>query len=94
MTRVKTKDCKACQYWKGKRSPKADTFHRIHKCPLNHTKSSAAMESDGVLERHLSSVIERQLRYLSYIGDWDTKSFHVIDANPYPGFLITKKQNL
>ena len=93
LTRVKTKDCKACQYWKGKRGPKADNFHRIHKCPLNHTKSSWAMESDGVLECYLSSVIERQLRYLTYIGDGDTKSFHnVIDANPYPGFLIKKAE--
>ena len=91
--RVKTKDCKACQYWKGKRGPKTDNFHRIHKCPLNHTKSSGAMESDGVLECYLSSVIGRQLRYLTYIGDGDTKSFrNVIDANPYPGFLIKKAE--
>ena len=57
-----TKDCKACKYWKGKRGPRADNFHRIHKCPLNYTKSSGAMESDGVLECYLSSVIERQLK--------------------------------
>ena len=38
--RVKTKYCEACQYWKGKRGPRADNFRRIHKCPLNHTKSS------------------------------------------------------
>ena len=46
----------------------------------------------GVFECYLSSVIERQLRYLTYIGDGDTKSFHVIDANPYPGFLIKKAE--
>ena len=50
-----------------------------------------AMESDGILECYLSSVIERQLRYLTYIVDGDTRSFqNVIDANPYPGFVIKK----
>ena len=48
-----------------------------------------AMESDGVLECYLSSVIERQLRILTYIGNRDTKSFqYVIDANHCPGFVI------
>ena len=48
--RVKTKECKACTYWKGKTSPSADKFQKIHKCLLNHTASSGSMESDGVLE--------------------------------------------
>ena len=75
--RVKSKTCKACSYW---------TFRRIHKCPLNHTKSSGVMEADEVLECFLSSVIKRQLRYLTYIGDGDTKSYqNVVNANPYPG---------
>ena len=91
--RVKTKDCKACQYWKGKSGPKAEKFHTIHKCPLNHTKSSRAMEADGVLECFRTSVIERQLRYLTYIGDGDTKSYqNVTSANPYPGYHIEKAE--
>ena len=91
-TELRRKIVKHVSIGKGKRGPRADNFRRIHKCPLNHTKSSGAMESDGVLECYLSSVIERQLRYLTYIGGGDTKSFHVIDANPYPGFLIKKAE--
>ena len=91
--RVKTKACKACQYWKGKRGPRADKFRRIHKCPLNHTKSSGAMEADGVSECFLTSVNERKLRYLTYIGDGDTKSYqNVVAANPYPGYNIGKAE--
>ena len=91
--RVKTKTCKACSYWKGKTGAKAEKFRRIHKCPLNHTKSSGAMEADGVLECFLSSVIKRQLRYLTYIGDGDTKSFqNVVNANPYPSHEIVKAE--
>ena len=38
--RVMTKDCKACKYWKDKDGTRADNFLIIHKCPLDHTKSS------------------------------------------------------
>ena len=58
--RVKTKTCKACAYWKGKTGMKAEGFRRIHKCPLNHTTSSGAMEADGVLECFNSSVSKRK----------------------------------
>ena len=89
--RVKTKTCKACSYWKGKTGVKAENFRRIHKCPLDHTKSSGAMEADGVLECFLSSVIKRQLRYLTYIEDGDTKSYqNVVNANPYPRYEIVR----
>ena len=94
--RVKSKTCKACSYWKGKTGAKSEKFRRIHKCPLNHTKSSGGggvMEADGVLECFLSSVIKRQLRYLTYIGDGDTKSYqNVVNANPYPGYEIVKAE--
>ena len=91
--RVKTKKCKAFSYWKGKTGVKAEYFRRIHKCPLKHTKSSVAMEADGVLEIFLSSVIKRQLRYLTYIGDGDTTSYkNVVNANPYPDYEIVKAE--
>ena len=83
----KSKTCKACSYWKGKTGAKSEKFRRIHKCPLNHTKSSGGgggglMEADGVLECFLSSVIKRQLRYLTYIGDGDTKSYKCCQCKP------------
>ena len=91
--RVKSKTCKACSYWKGKTGAKSEKFRRIHECPLNHIKSSAVMEADGVIECFLSSVIKRQLRYLTYIGDGDTKSYqNIVNANPYPGYEIVKAE--
>lgn len=90
---VKTKICKACTYWKGKTGPKANAFRKKHKCPINHKASSGAMEADGVLECFLSSVEKNKLRYLTYIGDGDTKSYQtVVNANPYPGYVITKAE--
>ena len=51
------------------------------------------MEADGILECFLSSVIKRQLRYLTYIGDGDTKSYqNVVNANPYRGYEIVKAE--
>ena len=93
--RVKSKTCKACSYWKGKSGAKSEKFRRIHKCPLDHTKSSGVMEADGVLECFLSSVIKRQLRYLTYIGDGDTKSYqNVVNAITLvlPYVLLVKHQ--
>ena len=45
------------------------------------------MESNGISE----SVEKRQLRYLTYIGDGDTKFYqNVVAADPYPGYSIKK----
>ena len=89
----KCKNCHACKLWKGKKGPKADHFHKYHKCPLNHTGSSGMMESNGILECFKSSVEKRQLRYLTYIGDGDTKSYqNIVAANPRPGYSINKAE--
>ena len=87
--RVKMKTCKACAYWKGKTGMKAEGLRRVHKCPVNHTTSSGAMEADGVLECFNSSVSERKFRYLTYIGDGETKSYqNVVAADPYLGYHV------
>ena len=69
----------------GKKGPKADKFRKYHKCPLNHIGSSGMVESNGILECFDSSVEKRQLRYLTYIGGGDTKSYqNIVAADPYP----------
>ena len=74
--RVKTKNFQACTLLeRGKKGPNADKFRKYHKCPLNHIGSSGIMESNGILECFELSVEKRQLRYLTYIGDGDTKSY-------------------
>ena len=91
--RVKTKNCHACKLWKGKKRPKADHFHKYHKSLLNRTGSFGMMESNGILECFKSSVEKRQLRYLTYIGGGDTKSYqNVVGADPYPGYSINKAE--
>ena len=91
--RVKTKNCHACKLWKNKTGPKAEKFRKNHKCLLNHTGASGMMESDGILDCFKSSVATRKLRYLTYIGDGDTKSYtNVVTANPYPGYTIKKSE--
>ena len=44
------------------------------------------MESAGVLRIYERSVEERYLRYTTYLGDGDSKSFqYLVKADPYPG---------
>ena len=53
------------------------------------------MEADGVLECCLSSVIKRQLRYVTYIGDGDTKSYqNVVNATLIPVMKSQKQSEL
>ena len=47
---LRQKNCHACKLWKGKKGPKADHFHKYHKCPLNQTGSPGMIESNGILE--------------------------------------------
>ena len=46
-----------------------------HKCRINHTMSSGAMESSGAIELFRRSVDSKGLVYKEYLGDGDTSSF-------------------
>jgi hypothetical protein len=51
------------------------------------------MEVEGAIKIFGRSVINRNLRYTTYIGDGDTKSYQrVVASNPYPGFEIKKAE--
>ena len=51
------------------------------------------MESAGVLEIFERSVEEKKLRYTTYLGDGDSKSFqNIINSDPYPGIIVTKSE--
>ena len=77
----------------GGKGPKADKFHKYHKCPLKHIGSSGMIESNGTLECFDSSVEKRQLRYLTYIVDGDTKSYqNVVATHPCPGYSMKKAE--
>ena len=59
--RVKTKNSHACKFWKGKKGPKADHFHKYHKCPLNHW----FIRNDGV-EWYRGVFLNHRLRSVNF----------------------------
>ena len=62
-----------------------------HACKLNHSGSAGNMESVSAKRISESSLQKSKLRYISFYGDGDSKSFSTI-KNTYPG--ITKNFNV
>eukprot|EP00112_Aurelia_sp_Birch-Aquarium-sp1_P003132 Seg1349.9 transcript_id=Seg1349.9/GoldUCD/mRNA.D3Y31 product="hypothetical protein" protein_id=Seg1349.9/GoldUCD/D3Y31 len=87
---VMTKYCKGCKKWEAKMGSKEyDDWLLDHDCPVNHNKSSGAMEGAGALIIFCSSVEKHKLIYSHYIGDGDTSAFkEVVDAQPYKDFDV------
>ncbi|XP_065680580.1 uncharacterized protein LOC136094527 [Hydra vulgaris] len=90
---VMSKFCKSCAVWKKKKnSLEYEHWKANHRCDINHSKSSGAMESAGAIEIFHSSVEKYGLRYAHYIGDGDTASFNdVVQSKPYGDELIPIK---
>ncbi|GFS86511.1 uncharacterized protein TNCV_513691 [Trichonephila clavipes] len=67
-----------CEKWRGSKSghsyEKWKLKHQPH-CVKNHIGSSSKMEVDGMKEIFLRSVPQRNVKYIKYIGDGDTKTF-------------------
>ena len=86
---VMSKVCLSCRYWHQpgrQNTPGFEDWKGEHHCPINHKGSAGSMESAGVLQIYKRSVEERCLRYTTYLGDGDSKSFQdIVNANPYPG---------
>ena len=93
-TETLAKQCNQCKYW-GKRLS-TDEFKRWkldNSCCVNHTKSAGTMESAGALKIINRSIATNNMRYTSYLGDGNSKSFSdIMKADPYPGYLIQKKE--
>ena len=47
----------------------------VGKCKINHTGSTAAMETEGVMRIFQRSENERNLQYTEYFGDGDSKAY-------------------
>ena len=82
--------CRGCHKWKTKQGTIGlEHWKAEHRCPINHTKSSGAMEAAGAVAMFSSSVEKHKLIYSKYIGDGDTSSFkEVVNAKPYHHFNI------
>jgi hypothetical protein len=93
---VKSKYCKACEYWKNKLdTAKYEEWLETHadQCQSNHEGSSGKMEVDAVIEMFQRSEVLHGLKYANYIGDGDSKTFKgILDAKPYENFEVSKKE--
>ena len=87
-----TKRCKGCEMWEGKQTSEGyDKFIATHECAINYEGSAGVMEAVGVVRCFNNSIEDNKLRYKTYIGDDDTKSYReVVKADPYPGMVVEK----
>ncbi|GFV89540.1 uncharacterized protein TNCV_5016581 [Trichonephila clavipes] len=88
--------CKGCDSWKRRKgSPAYKKWKILHvkECLKNHNGSAGMMETVGMVRIFQRSLSHRSVRYTSYIGDGDSKTFSSITAsNPY-GEDITVSKN-
>ena len=94
---VKSKHCKGCETHENmdKSSQEYLNWKLEHslECGTNHVGSSGSMEVGGTMAMYQRSVEKNGLRYVSFIGDGDSSTFHTIkDAKPYGDEIIVKKE--
>ncbi|GFT36222.1 uncharacterized protein TNCV_4778501 [Trichonephila clavipes] len=76
--------CKGCDSWKRRKgSPAYKKWNNLHvkECLKNHNGSAGMMETVGMVRIFQSSLSHRSVRYTSYIGDSDSKTFSSITAS-------------
>ncbi|GFV88287.1 uncharacterized protein TNCV_4543331 [Trichonephila clavipes] len=70
--------CKGCDRWKSLKYGTAyQEWKKSHEpyCVKNHSGSSNKMEVEGMKRIFKRSLLERNAKYVKYIGDGDTKTF-------------------
>lgn len=79
--------CKGCEKWNGQRCGTAyEAWKLRHEslCVKNHSGSSGKMEVDGMKKIFERSISARNVKYVKYIGDGDTKTFPELQSiTPY-----------
>ena len=91
---ILSKVCPSCKYWEKRRGTQEfEEWQLYNNCPVNHTGSAGSMESAGTEQMFPRLIEKRKLRYLTYLGDGDSKSFRVVvTSDSYPGYEITKAE--
>lgn len=98
---VLSKHCPQCVSWEAKRRKaqiSADQYqewYQAHKdaCAKNTSSSAPAMEAEAVTKLWSRSEAKNNLRYVTYIGDGDSKGHkRVSDAKPYGDVDIVKDE--
>ncbi|GFS67833.1 uncharacterized protein TNCV_4958601 [Trichonephila clavipes] len=87
--------CKGYDSWKRQRvtclQKKWKILH-VKECLKNHNGSAGMMETVGMVRIFQRSLSHRSVRYTSYIGDGDSKTFSSITAsNPYGEDITVSK---
>ncbi|GFX59028.1 uncharacterized protein TNCV_3814621 [Trichonephila clavipes] len=87
--------CKGCDSWKRRKgSPAYEKWKILHvkECLKNHNGSAGMMGTLGMVRIFQRSLSHRSVRYTSYIGDGDSKTFSSITAsNPYGEDITVSK---
>ncbi|GFX23290.1 uncharacterized protein TNCV_1558891 [Trichonephila clavipes] len=68
---------------------KSGKFFHVKECLKNHNGSAGMMETVGMVRIFQRSLSHRSVRYTSYIGDGDSKTFSSITASNLYGEDIT-----
>jgi len=92
---IKSSFCQGCSNWFTKKNTEYDTWYQIHEenCSINHFGSADKMEVDCMKEMFSCSEELLGVKYATYIGDGDTKTFRaLLDYDPYSDLIIQKKE--
>lgn len=86
--------CRECLHWQKKEgTAQFEQWKSIHVCDINHEGSAGKMEPDGIKQLFRRSVEKYGVKYSTYIGDGDTKTYkELLNAQPYPEFTVAKKE--
>ncbi|XP_036148684.1 uncharacterized protein LOC118647819 [Monomorium pharaonis] len=94
---VKSLYCKGCEYGKKiENTQEFETWEESHKdtCSITHEGNAGKMEVDGAVEMFARSEELHGVKYTSYIGDGDCKTYKgIVESRPYgDDVLINKKE--
>lgn len=88
-TSVMSSFCGGCNLWKSKKDSDSIAYEvwlQSHEaeCSINHTGSSGKMEVDAIVQMFLRSEEKHGVKYLTYVGDGDSKTFNgILKTEPY-----------
>lgn len=95
---VLSSSCRRCISWKNKKKNDPQKYEgwfasHVENCTINHIGSSGKMKLDIIVKMFTRSIDKHSVKYLTYIGDGDSKTFKgILDAQPYGNnYVVVKK---
>lgn len=90
--------CGVCNKWKSLKTTdplEYEMWYETHvdECTINHAGSSGKMEISDITQMFLRSIEKYGVKYVTYIGDGDSKTYKgILDAKPYGDTVVIKKE--